>query len=415
MKRRDFLKLTSSIGLGALTPMLSMSAKAEPYEGLFFFNVMASGGWDVASFCDPKQDSNINNWANSNTIQTAGNIPYAPFADNQNFFNRHFQRMLVINGINHQTNSHTAGQRHMAIGRLQNGFPTLPALFSAINGSSLPMSFIASGNHDTTQGVITATKVPSSTILNTISAVNKRGSSDIIRPAAFDQLMAARLSRLNQLQDSVHHMPRKSAHIDSLHVALDNSEQLEAFGGLYVQQRDADAIGSGFYGRERRAHVALIAAAAGLSCSASLEIGGFDTHDNHDERHTEALGNLTGLIDSIWAKAEELNIHNRLVVTVHSDFARTPWYNDGDGKDHWAIGSALVMKNNASWANRVIGGTDEELKPLKVNPVSLALDEDGVELEPKDLHASLRQLLGIGSHPVVAQYPLLAGGVDFFA
>lgn len=415
MKRRDFLKLTSAAGLTALAPMGISTAHAAPYNGTVIFNVMASGGWDIASFCDPKQDSSINNWAVDNTIQTAGNIPYAPFANNAAFFNKHYERMLVINGIDHQTNSHTSGKRHMSIGRLQNGFPTLAALFASIHGTELPMSFIASGNHDATDGLIASTKVPSTTVLDTITNVNYRGSNTLLRPTAFEQLAAARISRLNSLRDQSETLPRKSANIESLYLARTNSEQLAQFGDLYQSQKNADAIGNGFRGRERRAHIALIAAATGMCVSSTLEIGGFDTHDNHDERHTTALSDLTGLIDSIWDKAEELSIADRLLVYVHSDFARTPWYNDGAGKDHWAIGSALVMKNNVPWTNRVIGGTDEGLRSVTVNPTTLEPDANGIKLEPKHLHSSLRNLVGIESELVTAKYPLLAGDVDFFA
>ena len=43
--------------------------------------------WDVTQLCDPKTNTpgepDINNWANTSEIQTAGRIQYAPVASNQ--------------------------------------------------------------------------------------------------------------------------------------------------------------------------------------------------------------------------------------------------------------------------------------------------------------------------------------------
>ena len=57
MKRRDFLKAAAFAGLAVVTPwsLTSRKAKAaEGYDGLFFINVNAGGGWDPTSHCDPK-------------------------------------------------------------------------------------------------------------------------------------------------------------------------------------------------------------------------------------------------------------------------------------------------------------------------------------------------------------------------
>ena len=45
------------------------------------------------------------------------------------------------------------------------------------------------------------------------------------------------------------------------------------------------------------------------------------------------------------------------------DFGRTNFYNDGNGKDHWPIGSYMIMEKDAPWGNRVVGLTDELHSP----------------------------------------------------
>lgn len=416
MKRRDFLKLTSAVGLAAIAPTLPSLARADQYDGLFFLNVFASGGWDVTSFCDPKQDVKMNNWAKSGTIQTAGNISYAPVANNAEFFNKHYSRTLVINGIDHQTNSHTAGTRHMSIGRLQSGYPSIAELIAASYGQKLMWPLITeAGGYDNTENLVSTTKIPNDDVLSDITNVNMGRNREILRPGAFQQVEAARLKRLNALSNSGAITPRESHGLDSLYMARSNSDSMDGFGSLYSAH--ASSLGTGYKGVEKKAHIALLAAAAGLSVSATFLYSGFDTHANHDTAHPLVLGELTGLIDSIWTKAEELGIANRLVVFVNSDFGRAPWYNGGKGKDHWAIGSALVMKDNVSWTNRVIGhsGQSNELIAATVNPSTLQPDDNGVLLKPLHVHNAIRQLMGVDNKELALRYPLLGETVNFFS
>ena len=60
-------------------------------------------------------------------IRQAGNIAYAPFARNAAFFEKYHRRMLVINGVDAQTNSHTVGVVHNWSGRNSEGYPTTTA------------------------------------------------------------------------------------------------------------------------------------------------------------------------------------------------------------------------------------------------------------------------------------------------
>ena len=48
-------------------------------------------------------------------------------------------------------------------------------------------------------------------------------------------------------------------------------------------------------------------------------------------------------LDYLWDCADELGRDGRLTVIVSSDFSPDPYYNLGVGKDHWPIGSYMVM------------------------------------------------------------------------
>ena len=64
------------------------------------------------------------------------------------------------------------------------------------------------------------------------------------------------------------------------------------------------------------------------------------------------MTNLTNSIDFLWEFAEIHGVADRLVVVMGSDFGRTNHYNVDAGKDHWPIGSFVVMGKNPSRQHR---------------------------------------------------------------
>ena len=148
MTRRDFVRLTSAAGLGAMIPFADISrARAEakaPYEGPLFILINAQGGWDPTSLCDPKgraselSESPVNMFF-TDDIQVAGNISYAPVPGLETFFEAYHQDLLVINGVDTETNGHDSGRRNMWSGQLAEGYPSFGAAVAAAHGSDLAL------------------------------------------------------------------------------------------------------------------------------------------------------------------------------------------------------------------------------------------------------------------------------------
>tara|TARA_B100001105_G_scaffold255205_1_gene253515 strand:+ start:134 stop:523 length:390 start_codon:yes stop_codon:yes gene_type:complete len=128
------------------------------------------------------------------------------------------------------------------------------------------------------------------------------------------------------------------------------------------------------------------------------------------------MAKLTDLVAFIFDTAERAGFADRLIVIMASDFGRTPYYNRGGGKDHWPIGSAILIQQGAAWGNRVVGATDEGHRALSINPTTLQLDDSvsGVVLEPKHLQQAMRQLADVDQSSIARQFPLNAEFVDFF-
>ena len=135
-------------------------------------------------------------------------------------------------------------------------------------------------------------------------------------------------------------------------------------------------------------------------------LGGFDTHDTHDADQGALMANLTDSVDYLWDYAEEHGVADRLVVVMGSDFGRTNFYNSQDGKDHWPIGSYVVIEKNRPWTNRVVGETDDLHFAHRINPTTLERDDaNGTIIYPKHVHKALRRYLGIENSAGALRFP----------
>ena len=107
-----------------------------------------------------------------------------------------------------------------------------------------------------------------------------------------------------------------------------------------------------------------------------------------------------------WEYAEEQGVADRLFVVIGSDFGRTNFYNAKNGKDHWPIGSFVIMEKNQPWTNRAVGETDGRHFALKINPRSLERDDaNGTIIYSKHVHKALRCYQGIESSAGAQRFP----------
>lgn len=142
LDRRSWLKLAGLAAGASLVPAGVHRALADtvPYTGLFLITVHAGGGWDPLVFCDPKGNAERNRI--STAMGTAGNLRYAEhgvdpvalgydatYADeysahmmtNRAFFDRHYARTVVLNGVDTSTNNHDTGTRFIWSGHSPTG------------------------------------------------------------------------------------------------------------------------------------------------------------------------------------------------------------------------------------------------------------------------------------------------------
>jgi len=404
LDRRSFLALAGSTGVVFGLPTWVRGARANtPYPGPYWVTVNAGGGWDPTMLCDPKGKatadalSPINNFL-VDEILTVGPFQVAPIAGHEEFFQRFRDDLLVINGIDAQTVSHETGNRHTWSGSTDPNTPAFAAMVAATSDPQPTLGFLSHGGYDRTAGLIAPTRIPDTGSIADLAYPDRMNNADpeslLYPPSVYDRLKEARAQRLERLRANAR-LPRQARAMDMLAQARSGDNELVELS-QYLPE-DIDNSGNPL---KAQAEMAMAAFRAGVTVSASLNIGGFDTHGNHDVDQSAALTSLLEGVAYVMDEAERQGIADQVIVVVGSDFGRTPYYNEDNGKDHWPITSMMLMGPGIT-GGRVIGATDGEQLAKAVDPTTLAEDPNGVFITPGHINAALRELAGIEDDPLV--------------
>jgi len=418
MIRRQFLKLCSLAGLGFAAPIgmetllrgAEQASEDSPgYEGPFYIVFNASGGWDTTYLMDPKGVEGINRLYQEGDIQSAGAHRFAPNAkhiekgmSNEDFFAKYGKELRTFNGLDYSVNNHAPCARYMATGKLDSlAYPTFPALVAACFGSKAPLAFLTFGNYSATGNLVPMSRVPYLQSLNLLAkadSVEGNERAPYHEPFAADRIEAA-LEKQFEARISEARLPRVERSQSMLYAAQVNSKALRRVVPHIPKESSKERL-------HQQADIALASFKAGICVSANLSIGQFDSHNNNDADQMKLIPEFLAGIDYVCRKAEELQLREKLVIIIQSEMGRTPTYNNGNGKDHWSIGSIQFLGKGIT-GNRVIGATDEKQQLIPIDPKSLALDkEKGIRVRPEHIHLALRQFAGIEQHPFSKQFPL---------
>lgn len=450
MDRRRFLKVAGLAGLSVMAPLglREGSASQAKYPGPYWIMVNAGGGWDPTITFDPKggkdmDRTSVNQSYAPGEITSSGNIPHAPTAlmaggvlaaSCGSFLDAHHDRIMVMNGIDTTTNNHDAGSRTIWSGQLSEGYPSFAALVAALalEKMDLPMAYLSNGGYDSTGGLLPLTRVSGTDAIQRLAYTNIRDPNDAKSElyhsnATASRIQAAQSARLQSMQGRQSLISARNA-MGSLFLARSSNGGLSALGEALkgkalVKIGDVPKLNlipddnKGDLGDAERlmqqAQIALYAFKTGVAVSANLDIGGFDTHSNNDNQQTSQQMQILVALDYLYSQLEVMGLADKTYVLVGSDFGRTPYYNDADGKDHWNITSMLLSGPKIP-GNVVIGGTDAEFKPKTVNTKTLATDGTGVRIEPRHIHAGLRKIAGLTGTDLDTQFPLIGEPLPLF-
>ena len=440
MKRRNFIKYMSIVTAGVLLPNELNSATTNNTNPLFIF-IQASGGWDVTSLCDPKGylaneiDSNNRvstnamnmSYANKDIVTMANGIKYPPITvathgnshqviyDYATFFNKFENKLLVINGIDTQTNGHSSGSRFLMSGKLAEGYPAISALIAGVNIPASPLGFITSGGYDFTDNFVPSTRISNASTLTQLSNTNKISSdptkSDtFIEKSVFSRIEKMRIERIDRIinkqkLDSIKNL------MTEFKISHSGSNDLIKFDTSLKQldtNLDAKAKSNTVFSQGR---MAMAGYKSGLTASVNISKGGFDTHSNNDRGQLSNLSKILEGIDLLDQEATNLGIANQIVYIIGSEFGRTPSYNGNNGKDHWSVSSMMFIGAGINKTG-VIGSTTHTHKVEKINPTTLKKDTNGIKMTYAHINKALRKLAKIDTNPKVIQYYSLPSNIE---
>jgi uncharacterized protein (DUF1501 family) len=405
MDRRDFLRLAALAGVavyasgGRGASAGPLEADLSPYQGPFWVSIHVPGGWDPALLCDPKgSETGISKLYNESSILEVGGLRCAPVGSNAYFFKKYASRLCVINGIDTATGTHDAGPAHVWSGTLRGGWPCFSAVAAASLGPLRPLSFISNGGYDQTAGVV-AKSVGNIAAVAGDPNIKDGGGATFHSPATMNRIRGAQQARLDALRTR-QSLPALRRAAGELYAARLTSAELGKLSATLPATLSDNAL-------VRQAQLAFAAYKAGLAVSATLIADvNVDTHTNHDVVHVAELTKAIDAIDLVIAEAEAFGIADALVLSIGSDFGRGPSYNAQNGKDHYSITSMMFMGPGIP-KGRVIGGTDDEGKPFKVNPSTLERDDKaGVRITPAHIHKALRAKAGVLGTGVDKAFPV---------
>jgi len=414
--RRNFLKYCTAAGLGLAAPVsdswqLAADERRElpPHEGLCYIVLNASGGWDTTMLMDPKGSGGINRLYSAEQILQQGQHRFAPTdqhreggLSNEAFYAEFGRELLTVNGLDYSVNNHSPCSRYMATGKLDSlAYPTFAALVAACQGPDCPLAFLTFGNYSATGNLVAMSRVPYLPSLQRIAnadAIEGNARSPYNDEFALQRIEQAMADRRASRQTSPL-LPRSQRAESMLYAAQVNSKALSRVVPHIPKEIPKQRIA-------QQAEIALASFKAGVCVSANLSIGQFDSHANNDRDQLKLIPELLEGLALILHRAEELQIRERLVVIAQSEMGRTPTYNNGNGKDHWSIGSIMFLGPRIQ-GDRVIGATDDGQFAVRINPQTLTLQPtDGLLLRPEHMHHALRQFAGIDQHPFSLRFPL---------
>jgi uncharacterized protein (DUF1501 family) len=451
MKRRDFIQMLAATGMTASLPLTASKAHAAAPDH-FLVIVNAGGGWDPTSLCDPKgnlsqylterpdarNEGSINSVAiNTETKRNAtsgmtwsdtprinNNDDTTARVDNQyqNFFTAYHDKLTVINGVDNGTNNHSSGNRATWSGNLEMGYPSLAALFAASKNPSLPMAYISNGGYDFTASLVSRARASSAGFIDRLADPNsdryhyrnEDQSTDI-----YSQIKQAQTQRLAR-QQSNESLPLRRQQLNQLFTVRQTDNDLAKLSEEKAIIEAAVPTNNHMNNRDQgfKRQASLVAAAfkSGVAASANISTGGFDTHGNHDNSQYQSLGDLLEGVAYLQEALEAAGIADKTTVVIGSDFGRTPYYNSGNGKDHWPVTSVMVMHPTGSGkGGNVFGSSTDKFRAQTLSRTTGQPDTNGQLLTPAHVNLALRKELGIHDNTLAIRFPLHVDDFSIFS
>ena len=446
LSRRTLLRTALASG-GAVTlggVIHQPEARAQQSDPRLLLMVGFAGGWDQLLALDPRphddpkyqqgggtgivagydifQNNQVESVlaGNPSGVQTRGNLTFGPVIPES--FLQHSSDVSIIRGLMMDTLNHEAGRRYFNTGQFPVGV--------VAKGSSLTTHVAAQAGLDRA--------IPNLTIRAegyNRDQVAEASPIYVTRPSDVNTVLLQLGTKFPAAVTDVvrgHEDGESRCELDAYNgdgkVALMQSSRRKVFSMLESNVASAFdfklgstdpeiqnvlsafEIGSNedINGIKGRAALAGQALARGISQGVSFTAGaGLDTHDSSAPIVQprvlaigfEALGLLISFLKNQQFGETQESVWSYTTLCVSSEFARTPRYKVGGGRDHHLASSCLVAGPGIV-GDRVIGATsDQKMAVMPINPATGETTDEadpaGKVIRPADVHATLLESMGL--------------------
>ncbi len=362
--------------------------------------IVAQGGWDPTFVFDPKPGRligpapdldpddpyDVEIVARFGELRIATNGARRPNVTS--FFERHADRVTVLNGLWGGTLSHTDGMLRLLTGGLDATAPDLVALAGARLGESFslpaldvagvgrPGPLTATTGRIGVRGQLTGLLAPE--LRYPLPDGSPRPDPGLER-ADWDAIGAFRTAR-SALTEGVRGRDEAWRRADALTAA-------------------ADTLASELPAGRRRSLADDLAFVTtlleeGVCHSALVSTGeGWDTHADAVDQHG-SFDRVFQTLDRLIGELDRRGLADTIQVAVVSEMGRTPQRNLQNGTDHWPYTSALLFGADTA-GGRLLGGTDDDVFGVPCDPSTGRPAATGEPVRFANLVAGLLESVGI--------------------
>lgn len=397
--RRQFLKTGLGASLaGLVTGVSSRTAIAQPSSRKLII-VLAYGGWDTMWAFDPKPDhSEVDKIPGK--VRNFGDLPIWVHDSRSavtKFFEQWSSVATVINGIAVESLAHESCIDVMLTGALGQKRPDLAARLAKAHGTHLALPYLSLSPQMENRGFEAHTGMlgDSNQLMSLANPNFNFPEPENITPDtglgfSVDEEAALReylTKATSSLQNSVQGQPHKTSQLSDYQVAMRHANQLQDHArnpGFLSDRTLVDERSGGWR------HVPA-AFKDNLSQTAMIQPDLYwDTHAYNSEQGKAYETFFIGL-DYLMSELNKHKILDSTDVLVLSEMGRAPMHNRDGGKDHWPWTSALLLSSQVR-GQRVIGQSDQLLRPKPINLQTGALDPEGEIIHAEHLLAAISEL-----------------------
>jgi uncharacterized protein (DUF1501 family) len=379
--RRSFLKgacgCAGGLLLGSIIPKRAMAQVAGLDKKKFVFCYF-EGGWDILLGLDPRDPATVRPDTHqidpgygqigaqylargTNGVQRSGALSFGPAVPPE-FVSAHGGSVNVINAISMDTASHEVGRRFFITGRFPRGIAAV--------GSSTAAEIVAQlGDHVPIPHMSAAVEAYATGLPAYASALGVNSLADLIvaltpfvaiDPTVQDAVRAyqnepagcaaTKLDRDGLASRLLRGQQRARGYIESMLSETFNVQRTDAEMMALRQLYGMEAVGYDPTSPELLSFVGAQALKQNISQAVSVRVAlNLDTHSNWaqdqpaaQERGWRALGALMTDLKNTPATDGSANMFEQTTFVVFSEFARTPMFNNLQGRDHFLGNSAMA-------------------------------------------------------------------------